>query len=310
VGSFVGDRWSVWNGRYRDKVRRFVKSDTGTVGDLANAVSGSMRLFPQLPKDPMRSINFITAHDGFTLNDLVSYNGKHNEANGEDNRDGNNQNDSWNCGVEGPTDDEQIESLRRKQVRNFFTILLLSLGQPMFLMGDEVYRTQQGNNNAYCQDNEISWFDWDLVDRNQDLLDFVRELLQFRQNSKLFRQHAYWAEPGGINIVWHGIQLNQPDWGEQSHSIAFELINPESDDEYEHLYMILNAYWEPLDFELPNLPAGRCWARLVDTDQPSPADFSDPPLKLLEGQNSYPATARSVVVLVVAKNKSQGGEGI
>jgi isoamylase len=295
VGSFVGDRWSVWNGRYRDTVRRFVKSDIGTVGDLANAISGSMRLFPQLPKDPMRSINFVTAHDGFTLNDLVSYNGKHNEANGEDNRDGNSQNNSWNCGAEGPTNDTQVELLRRRQLRNFFTILFLSEGQPMFLMGDEVRRTQQGNNNAYCQDNEISWFDWDLVNSNQDLLRFVKELLKFRQKSALFRDRRYWLDSSDVQIQWHGIQLGKPDLSEQSHSLAYELEDSASQ---EHLHVLLNAYWEPLNFELPPLPAYQRWARLVDTANQPPGDFADPAVVLPESMQSYQAQARSAVVLI------------
>ncbi len=310
VGSFVGDRWAVWNGRYRDTVRRFVKSDTGVIRDLADAISGSPQVFSLPDRGPMRSVNFITAHDGFTLNDLVSYNDKHNEVNGEGNQDGSNQNNSWNCGVEGPTDDPEIDALRRRQIRNFFTILFLSQGRPMFLMGDELRNTQNGNNNAYSQDNEISWFDWDKADEEQALFRFVSGLLRFRQKSKLFRHRAHWAEPGGIEIVWHGVHLNQPDWGEQSHSLAFELSNPESDDEHEHLFMMLNAYWEPLDFQLPNLHAGRCWARFVDTSQPSPADFAEPLVRLPEGQNSYPAAARSVVVLMVAQNKSQGGKAI
>jgi glycogen operon protein len=294
VGSFVGDRWGVWNGRYRDTVRRFVKSDAGIVADLADALSGSFRVFSHLDRDPMRSINFVTAHDGFTLNDLVSYDEKHNQANGEDNRDGNSQNDSWNCGVEGPTDEPQVEALRSQQLRNFFTILLTSQGRPMFLMGDEVRRTQQGNNNAYSQDNEISWFDWGLADAHRDLWRFVRALLHFRQNSTLYRDRRYWFEPQGTDVVWHGVRLGQPDWGENSHSLAFELVHSTAED---HLHVLLNAYWEPLAFELPQLPDGRRWARLVDTARPSPEDFSEPAELLPDGTDSYLAAARSAVVL-------------
>ncbi len=309
VGSFVGDRWAVWNGRYRDTMRRFVKGDAGVIRDLADVISGSPQVFSLPDRDPMRSVNFITAHDGFTLNDLVSYNDKHNEANGEGNQDGSNQNDSWNCGVEGPTDDPEIDALRQRQIRNFFTILLLSQGRPMFLMGDEVRNTQGGNNNAYSQDNEISWFDWDKVDEEQALFRFVSGLLCFRRRNKLFRDRAYWFEPGGTNIVWHGIHLHQPDWGEQSHSIAFELFNYEDEDNDEHLYIMLNAYWEPLVFQLPDLPAGRRWARLVDTAKPSPSDFAEPPVSLDENQYKYPATSRSAVVLI-EQNISQGGTAI
>jgi isoamylase len=295
VGSFVGDRWGVWNGRYRDTVRRFVKSDAGTAADLADAVSGSFRVFSRLARDPMRSVNFITAHDGFTLNDLVSYDDKHNQANGEDNRDGNDQNDSWNCGVEGPSDDPQVEALRSRQLRNFFTVLLTSQGRPMFLMGDEVRRTQGGNNNAYSQDNEISWFDWSQVDTHGDLLRFVGGLLHFRQSSQLYRDRRYWFEPEGTDIIWHGVRLGQPDWGENSHSLAFELTHSDME---EHVYVVLNAYWEALEFELPPLQEGRRWARLIDTARPSPQDFSEPAEVLPDDMHACLAQARSAVVLI------------
>jgi glycogen operon protein len=298
VGSFVGDRWAVWNGRYRDTVRRFVKSDTGTIRDLADAVSGSFHVFWKLDRDPMRSVNFVTAHDGFPLNDLVSYNDKHNEANGEDNRDGNDQNDSWNCGVEGPTEDVDVEALRDRQIRNFFTILLMSQGRPMFLMGDEVRHTQGGNNNAYSQDNEISWFDWRRVEEHDDLLRFVSGLLRFREGSQLFHDRRYWFEPAGTDVFWHGVRLNEPDWGEHSHSLAIELANPSDPDIDEHLHVLLNAYWEPLEFELPELPEGRRWARLIDTARPSPQDFVDPPVLLSDGAGLYGTQPRSAVVLV------------
>jgi glycogen operon protein len=309
VGSFVGDRWAVWNGRYRDTVRRFVTGDAGTVVNLADALSGSFDVFSQLDRDPMRSVNFVTAHDGFTLNDLVSYSEKHNEANGEDNRDGNDQNDSWNCGLEGPTDDPDVKALRERQIRNFHTTLFMSQGRPMFLMGDEVRHTQGGNNNAYSQDNEISWFDWDRVDEHEDLLRFVSGLLRFRQGSQLFRDRRYWFEPKGTDIIWHGVRLNEPDWGENSHSLAFELLNPTNPAVQEHLYVLLNAYWEPLEFELPELLEGRRWARLVDTGRPSPEDFVDPPEFLSGGASTYVAQPRSAVILV-AGNITPGENGL
>ena len=265
------------------------------VRDLADAVSGSFKEFAQLDHDPMRSINFITAHDGFTLNDVVSYNDKHNQANGEHNRDGSDQNNSWNCGAEGPTDDLQGETLRMQQVCNFFTILLLSQGRPMFLLGDEVRRTQQGNNNAYSQDNEISWFEWNQVEAQRGLLRFVRGLLKFRQISGLFRDRSYWFEHAGTDIIWHGVRLGQPDWGENSHCLAFELVHPEIE---EHLYELLNAFWEPLEFELPNMGNGSRWARLVDTSKPAPEDFCDPVELLPDGIRSFPVQARAAVVLV------------
>ena len=306
VGSFVGDRWAVWNGHYRDTVRRFVKGDSGVIRDLGDAICGSSHIFSTDDQNPMRSVNFVTAHDGFTLNDLVSYSDKHNDANGEDNQDGSDQNDSWNCGTEGPTDNRRIEALRQRQIRNFFTILLLSQGRPMLLMGDEVRRTQGGNNNAYSQDNEISWFDWNRVDDEHALFRFVSGLLRFRQTCELYGNRGHRFEPSDASVVWHGVQLHQPDWGDQSHSIAFELVDSENEDNTEHLYIVLNAYWEPLDFQLPHLPAGRRWARLVDTAQPPPEDYAEAPVSLDVGQHTYPVADRSAVVLL-EQSVTQGG---
>ena len=180
VGTFVGDAWKEWNGKFRDDVRSFVKSDNGAVAALAQRLTGSPDVYGKDVREPEQSVNFVTVHDGFTLNDLVSYNEKHNEANGEDNRDGANDNLSWNCGVEGPTDDPAVEALRNRQVKNFFTLLLTAVGAPLILMGDEVRRTQQGNNNAYCQDNELSWFDWTLLDKHGDVQRFVKQLIADR----------------------------------------------------------------------------------------------------------------------------------
>lgn len=294
VGSFIGRRWAEWNGRYRDDVRQFVRGDLGKVGDLAAYISGSPHLYNQPERDPNRSINFITAHDGFTLNDLFSYNHKHNEANFEHNRDGMDANYSWNFGVEGPTDDAHIDALRVQQIKNSLTILFVSQGKPMILMGDEVRRTQHGNNNAYCQDNEISWFNWDDVPRNEGLLRFVRKLLRFHQQYQVFHEQKFWTEPGGPEIVWHGVQLHQPDWNYHSHSLAFELINPAY---HEHLYVMLNSYYEPLTFELPQTDHGRYWYRIVDTSLAPPDDFADPHL-MLSDQQRYNVRGRSVVIAV------------
>ena len=169
---------------------------------------------------------------------------------------------------------QDIEALRERQIRNFFTILMMSQGRPMFLMGDEVRNTQQGNNNAYSQDNEISWFDWAYVEEHGDLLRFVSGLLRFRQGSQLFRDRRYRLEPGGTDVIWHGVRVNEPDWGDNSHSLAFELLNPTDPTIDDHVYVILNAYWEPLEFELPGLSQGRCWERLVDTGRQPPEDFA------------------------------------
>ncbi len=295
VGSFTGDRWAVWNGPFRDTVRRFTKGDDGTVHDLAHAISGSPNLFGDPQRDPMRSVNFVDAHDGFTLNDIVAYDHKHNDANGEDNRDGSAQNDSWNCGAEGPTDDPSIEALRERQLRSLFAVLLLSQGRPMFVMGDEVRRTQHGNNNAYCQDNEISWFDWDLVDHNRSLFDFVARLLRFRRSSPFFRDERFWAHAGGADITWHGVAPYRPDWGDSSHSIAFELTH--ADDPGAHLYVALNSYWEPLEFELPPLPTTHRWALAADTAAPAPDDVPLTPRPLDDDVSRIAVKARSVCVL-------------
>jgi glycogen operon protein len=291
------ERFAEWNGPFRDEVRRFVKGDTGMVKQLAARILGSPDLYPRVDHEPNRSINFITCHDGFTLNDLVSYNYKHNEANGENNQDGMSANYSWNCGVEGATDNPAIETLRLRQIKNFFTILLCSQGTPMILMGDEVRRSQQGNNNAYCQNNKVSWFDWSNVETQPELLRFVSGLIHFIQSFEIFRQEQLLTVTYGSHephLVWHGVKLGQPDWSTDSHSLAFSLRHPEKG---EHLHIIFNAYWEPLPFELPLLCDGERWHRIVDTALPSPHDFSD--LKsapALTGE-AYRAEGRSAVVL-------------
>lgn len=249
VGTFPAwGRWAEWNGRYRDDVRRFVRSDAGLVPALAERLKGSPDLYARSGRQAQHSINFVTCHDGFTLADLVSYNWKHNEANGEDNRDGADENYSWNCGVEGPTEDPEILALRRKQMKNFLTLLFASGGVPMMLAGDEFGRTQHGNNNAYCQDNETGWVDWRLKEKNGDLLDFVRRLIGFRRGHELFA-HIDWHAVGGeeqTEIHFHGVRLWQPDWSHDSRSLAMEARW-----RGERIVLIANAYWEPLEFELP-----------------------------------------------------------
>ena len=225
VGSFVGDSWKEWNGRFRDDVRGFIKGDRGTVRMLAQRVLGSPDIFGYEEREPEQSLNFVTCHDGFTLNDLISYNGKHNEANGEGNRDGANNDLSWNCGVEGPSDDAVVEGLRRRQAKNFIFQLLISIGTPMLLMGDEMRRTQHGNNNAYCHDNAVGWLDWSLLDRHPDLHRFVHTLISHRLRWMEVRN----ADRVGLTlnevlrrgeIDWHGVRLGCPDWSDDSHSIA------------------------------------------------------------------------------------------
>ncbi len=294
VGSFIGRRWAEWNGQYRDDVRRFVKGDPGTVVKLAERIAGSRDLFPQPDRQPSRSVNFITAHDGFTLNDLVSYNYKHNYDNGEFNRDGYNTNFSWNCGFEGPSDNPRVEILRLRQIKNFITLLMISQGTPMLLMGDEIRRTQRGNNNAYCQDNEISWFNWDAVQQQQPLLRFVKKIIRFYHEHRVFHAKTFWTLPGGAEIFWHGVKIGKPDWGHDSHSLAFELISQEHD---EHIYVMINAYWRPLAFELPLHPLGFAWFRVIDTALEGPADFADPPIPLRKDQDTHTVQPRSLVLL-------------
>ena len=263
VGSFPSwGRWAEWNGQYRDDLRRFVKSDRGMVPALAHRLTASPDLYAVSGRQASHSVNFITCHDGFTLADLVSYDSKHNEANGENNRDGAGENYSWNCGVEGPSTDERVLALRRRQTRNLLTLLMVSGGTPMLLAGDEMGRTQGGNNNAYCQDNEVSWVDWALVERNADLLGFCRDLIRFRRRREALRRIDWGPEVSSehTDVTFHGVHLNQPDFGPDSHSLAMELRW-----KHERIYVIANAYWEALTFDLPPLPDGGRWIRVVDT---------------------------------------------
>jgi glycogen operon protein len=299
-GWFIGsaDRFAEWNGPFRDDVRRFIRGDDNSVNQVASRILGSPDLYPHIGHEPSRSINFITCHDGFTLNDLVSYNNKHNEANREDNRDGANANYSLNYGVEGPTDEPAIEALRLRQIKNFYTVLLCSQGTPMLLVGDEIRRTQKGNNNAYCQDNELNWFDWNAVEQHSELLRFVSGLIRFTQSLELFRQEELLTVTYGSHkphVVWHGVKLGEPDWASNSHSIALSLRDPQKD---EHLHIIVNAYWEPLFFELPLLSSGECWYRIVDTALPSPHDFCDPKNAPPITGEAYKTEGRSAVVLI------------
>jgi isoamylase len=299
VGSFVGDSWKEWNGRFRDDARDFFRAETGSVARFADRMIGSPEIYGHEEREPEQSVNFVTCHDGFTLNDLVSYNGKHNEANGEDNRDGANDNRSWNCGVEGPTDDPAVERLRNRQVKNFFTVTLLSLGVPMFLMGDEVRRTQGGNNNAYCLDDDTNWFDWTLVRRHADVHRFVALLNVRRLLRDVEHEHQRMSLTQLIrraNKAWHGIKLNQPDWSPQSHSIAFTV---ELRQEQLLAHLILNAYWEPLEFELPSIHNGAAntWHRWIDTALDSPHDIVPWEAAPSTPAPLYRAEAHSVVVL-------------
>ncbi len=302
VGRFPGKRWCEWNGPYRDDVRKFVKGDSGLVGAVATRIAGSDDLFLPEEELPTNSINFITCHDGFTLNDLVSYNGKHNEANGEDNRDGSDNNYSWNCGVEGPTDDPAVEALRDRQCKNFAAILLLSRGVPMLLGGDEFRRTQGGNNNAYCQDNEISWFDWAETEKNAGMVRFFEKMIATRKRFSSLRSPNFFDgrvnDRGIPDVVWHGCQLNNPGWDDPgARTLAFTLggVGDEPD-----LHVILNMFGETLAFELPSVD-GRQWSRLIDTFRASPEDIVEVGKEVRIESNTYTAEAFSVVVLTSGK---------
>ena len=273
VGSFGGDSWKEWNGRFRDDIRRFLKSDRDTVRNLRQRLLGSPDIYVEWSHPPEQSINFVTCHDGFTLNDLFSFNEKHNEANGLKNSDGSSENYSWNCGVEGPSEDPEVERLRARQVRNALTLNLLSVGTPMLMMGDEVRRTQRGNNNAYCQNNEVSWFDWSLCQKHADLHRFTQLLIQLRlrfsaNQGGRFLSLAEFIERA--KIQWHGVHLWTPDLSADSHSLAATAYLSGGGG----FHLMTNAYWKPLSFALPSVPSG-CgpWRRLIDTFQDSPMDF-------------------------------------
>ena len=309
VGSFVGDGWKEWNGRFRDDVRSFLRGEEGSVGRFADRLIGSPAIYGYEQREPEQSVNFVTCHDGFTLNDLVSYDRKHNEANGEDNRDGADDNRSWNCGVEGPTEDPAVEKLRNRQVKNFLAVTMLSIGLPMISMGDEVRRTQRGNNNAYCQDNETSWFDWTLVTRHADLHRFVTLLNARRVLRDIEPERGRMSLTELIrqaNKGWHGVKLGQPDWGHSSHVIALTM---ELSKNGLLAHAILNAYWEPLEFELPSISgaAASPWRRWIDTSLESPDDITSwEDARPFPGR-AYRAEARSVAVLFAA-SISEGGQ--
>jgi glycogen operon protein len=308
LGSFIGDSWKEWNGRFRDDFRGFVKGDRGLVRIMAQRGLGSADIFGHREREPEESINFVTCHDGFTLNDLVSYNEKHNEANGEGNRDGMNDNRSWNCGVEGPSEDPAVEGLRCRQVKNFIVGMLVSIGTPMLLMGDEMRRTQRGNNNAYCQDNEISWLDWRLLARHADLHRFVRRAIAHRLRWMEWRETRGEESVGSslnellrrAEIDWHGIRLGQPDWTDDSHSLACTIRSGPGRLPF-RLHLMFNAYWEALEFELPAVPptALSGWQRWIDTALESPDDIADPHQAPVVPGTRYRVMPRSAVALLV-----------
>jgi len=298
VGNFVSDTWKEWNGRFRDDVRDFFRGSRGAAGRIADRMLGSHEVYGHKNCGPEQSVNFVTCHDGFTLNDLVSYNEKHNEENKEGNRDGGNNNRSWNCGVEGPTDDPEIEQLRIRQIKNLLTVTAISLGVPMLTMGDEIRRTQRGNNNAYCLDNESNWFDWSLVQRHADIHRFVRLVLVHRvlRDIKHEEQRLTLTEfISRARKAWHGVKLNQPDWSEHSMSFAFQAeLSPHD----LMLHLLVNGSCDSLEFELPSVSPGKCWRRWVDTSLPSPNDICEWHSAMPVSGTTYHAGARSVAILL------------
>ena len=300
VGAFPGMAWAEWNGRYRDAIRRFVRGDPGLIGEVATRITGSADLYAHDGRSPGNSINFVTCHDGFTLHDLVSYNGKHNQANGEDDRDGTNDNASWNCGVEGGTSDPEILALRLRQAKNCMAILMLSRGVPMLLAGDEVLKSQSGNNNAWCQDNALAWFDWGVVEINRDMLRFTRELIALRRRHACLTVSRFFdgkPVPGRAiqDIAWHGTRLNEPLWHDrQGRFLGLTIAGISSGEE--DLHVILNMSDQTLDAPLPSI-ASRRWHLALDTSRMSPLDILGRAQQRPHAAPFYSTAARSVSVL-------------
>ncbi len=301
VGSFPGYRWAEWNGIYRDVVRRFIKGDRGMVTEMATRVCGSSDLYQHQGRLPISSINFTTCHDGFTLYDLLSYNSKHNEANGEYNQDGCNNNLSYNHGVEGETDDVAILTLRKQQAKNVFAILLLSQGVPMLLAGDELLNSQNGNNNGYCQDNELSWINWEQgTQRHADILRFVKLMIALRKRHPCIMRRRFLT--GNLiegtdkrDITWHGKQLNQPLWDDpNAQLLAFTLAGTQEGESDVHV--IMNMADEQVSVELPEIQ-GKSWYLSVDTSKSAPYDIIPVNEQLLVRSYNYETKAKSVVVL-------------
>jgi glycogen operon protein len=308
VGWFPGGRWAEWNDRFRDEVRRFWRGDPHETRRLATRISGSSDLYLRDGRKPFHSINFITSHDGFTLKDMVSYNRKHNDENGEKNRDGGDNNFSYNYGFEGPSVNPAIEAARERQIKNFFTTLMISLGTPMILGGDEFGRTQKGNNNAYCQDNDISWYDWSLLEKNRSLFRFVREIIAFRLRHHGFMRPEFFTGRGGKynaipDITWFNEGGEIPDWDKIGSCLALRIDGTKADVEADRddndFYIMLNSGVNPVNFTICDAPKGKFWALAVDTALPSPDDIMLPGHeKPYPADDKYPVKDRSMVIFI------------
>ena len=309
VGSFTG-RWAEWNGKFRDDIRRFWRGDPGSLGPLATRLAGSSDLYGREGRTPHHSINFAFSHDGFTLNDWATYQDKHNLANGHNNQDGDNNNLSTNHGVEGPTQDLEIEALRERQMKNVFATLMLSLGVPMVSGGDEFRRTQQGNNNPYCQDNEISWFDWIFVEKYASMLRFAKEMISFRYRHPCLRRQSFYTgklENGSVvpDMIWYGAKGKQPpDWEGGDLALAALIkggYGKQSGDQDHAIFLMLNGNIEPRTFVVPVAPNGGVWKIAVNTQNSQPDDIyppgTEPPLG---GKQSFSLKGRSMAVAVAA----------
>jgi glycogen operon protein len=293
VGSFSECRWAEWNGRYRDDVRRFWRGDDGMLGLFASRICGSADIYSKSGKGPESSINFVTCHDGFTLNDLVSYRDKHNEANGENNHDGTDYNFSENYGTEGETSDAGIKAVRKVQIKNFLLTLLISRGVPMLLGGDEFCRTQGGNNNAYCQDNETSWYDWSFLEQHKDIFRFTCGMIAFRRAHSMLSKEQFYTE---AEIQWFGPQGGSPDWADPREKRFACLIH---EDEQCALYLMFNAGADAVDFGLPPSLPGTRWHLAVDTSREVPQDlFAAGEEPLWENPQTYRLNPRSSAILL------------
>lgn len=309
--------WSEWNGKYRDEVRAYWRGDKEGVANLAYRLSGSSDLYNDDGRSPVASINFVTAHDGFTLRDLVSYNEKHNLANKEDNRDGDDHNRSWNCGVEGPTDDPEINALRAKMQRNFLTTLFLSQGVPMLLMGDEYGRTQLGNNNAYCQDNEVSWMNWEWTPEQQELFEFTQRLIQLRLENPIFHRRRFFSgQPirgeDVADVLWlnaAGEEMTNEQWNDSNHHFLGMLLNGESMQEYDEygsriesrvFLLVLNSFWEPVEFTLPGIEEISDWEILLNTESGKPCDP-----EVFCGHTTFTVAERSTVLFRLSEESDK-----
>jgi isoamylase len=306
LGNFPVD-WSEWNGRFRDTTRKFVKGDAGQLSDLGWRLTGSADLYGEDGRSAYNSVNFVTCHDGFTLNDLLSYNEKHNERNGENNRDGANDNHSWNCGVEGRTDDPAVIALRKRLIKNFACHLLFSSGTPMILGGDEILRSQQGNNNAYCQDNPLSWFDWDEAERNRDILEFFGKAIALTRRYPILQRRKFFLgsdlnADGVPDLEWFGTRLAPPDWHDsEQRTLCYQLDGGEdaSGSGAYLLLVILNAHYEARWIALPPPARGVRWYRIIDTSLSAGQDFAGPGKEVLvDPGDHYIANSRSTVVLL------------